>query len=195
MVRCSPSFAVAILAVACASCGGTSAGVGTGGSGATNGAGGTFSSNGAAGGVSAGGSSLVITCDNICNNVLAACTTPPLAPGAYSQCLNACQNLDIVQSSCAADFAGYLACLAGANSVQCSGDGQYVVVSPPSCDAQLNAYANCTGGPPLAACIEISSGSAPCDRHAPRTRALFCVGVPPADCDPAGGLLGPYCCP
>ena len=195
MARCISTLILAFVAVAGPACGGTSAGVGTAGSGATNGTGGTFSSMGATGGVSGGGSSLVITCDNICNNVLATCTTPPLAQGAYSQCLNACQNLDVAQSSCATDFAAYLACLAGANSVQCSGDGQYIVVSPPSCDEQRSAYASCTGGPPLAACIETSPGSPACASHAPRTRTLFCVGLPPADCDPAGGLLGPYCCP
>ena len=140
-------------------------------------------------------SSLVITCDNICNNVVATCVNPPLSPNAYGQCLNACQYLDVVQSSCVTEFAGYLSCLAGANSISCSADGQYVVISPPSCDAQRNAYTQCTGGPPLAACIETSQGGAPCDKHSTGTRTLFCAGAPPPDCQSIGGLLGPYCCP
>jgi hypothetical protein len=185
---------IAFFGVTCSSCGGTSSTVGTAGTGANPAGGALLSSTGATAGSPAGGSSLVMTCDNICNSVLATCTNPPVSTDAYAQCLNACQNLNLVQSTCAADFAAYLACLAGANSVQCGGDGQYIVVSPPTCETQRSAYADCTGGPPLAACIEVVDGTS-CAAHQPRMRVLFCVGVPPSDCDPVGGLLGPYCCP
>jgi hypothetical protein len=177
-------------------CGGSSGTVGAGAPSGANPAGGSFFSAGTAGGNAApSGSNLVLTCDNICNNVVATCVSPPLSPDAYMQCINACQYLNLVQSTCVADFAGYLGCLAGANSVSCSGNGQYVVVSPPTCEEQRNAYADCVGGPPLAACIEIAQTSTSCAAHAPRNRALICVGVPPPDCDSTGGLLGPYCCP
>jgi hypothetical protein len=194
-MRHSFSYALASLVWGGLSCGGTSGSVGSGAPGGTYPATGGVWSGGSLSGASPSASSLVATCDNICNNVLATCVSPPLSPDAYTQCTSACQNLNLVQSSCAADFAGYLACLAGANSVMCSGDGQYVVVSPPACDAQRNSYVDCTGGPPLAACIEIARTGTTCDAHGPRTRALICVGIPPPDCDLAGGLLGPYCCP
>ena len=183
------------LALSDLSCGGASTSTGTNGSGGTSPASGNFWSAGTTNSVASSPSSLVMTCDNICNNVLAGCVNPPLSQNAYARCLDACQYLDLVQSNCAADFAAYLACLAGADSVSCSADGQYIVVTASACDSQRAAYAECTGGPPLAACIDISQESSACISHAPRARALLCVGVPPSDCDAVGGLLGPYCCP
>jgi hypothetical protein len=153
------------------------------------GCGGTTSSTGV--GSPGTGSSLVSTCAGICNNVLVTCSAPQ---AVYMQCLDACQNLDLVQSSCASDFAAYLTCLAGADSVRCGAGGQYVVLSPPSCDLQKQSYAVCSGGPPLAACIEISPNATMCATSSTHRRALLCVGVP-VGCDSRGGLLGPYCCP
>jgi hypothetical protein len=167
--------------VSCSGSSGSSTTVGTSG---TNG---TFGNPGAFGATPATGSSLATTCTNICNNV-AACTG---ATDAYTQCVNACQSLNLVQSNCVADFAAYLACLAGANSVSCVGNS-YIVISPPACSAQQQAYASCTG-PKFAACIEISSSTTACGQGHNR-RTLFCLGAPDG-CDSTGGLLGPYCCP
>jgi hypothetical protein len=187
MMRRLSAVLAAFLIVGGVSCSGSS---GTSTTVGTNGAGGTFGNSTTFGGTpAAGGSSLAATCTNICNNVLATCS---VSTDAYTQCVNACQTLNLVQSTCVTDFAAYLACLAGANSVSCVG-GQYIIISPPSCQAQQQAYANCTG-PKFAACIEISNGTTACGQGH-NSRTLFCLGAPDG-CDSAGGgLLGPYCCP
>jgi hypothetical protein len=178
---------VSLLLVGEVSCSGTSGTSTTTGTSGTNGPGGTFGTPATFGGTPATGSSLATTCTSICNNVLATCS---VSTDAYMQCVNACQSLNLVQSNCITDFASYLACLAGANSVSCVG-GQYIVISPPACNLQQQAYATCTG-PKFAACIEVSSTTTCGQGHNRRT--LFCLGAPDG-CDSSGGLLGPYCCP
>jgi hypothetical protein len=172
---------VASLVVGVVACGGSS------GTSTTVGTTGTFGNQGTFGGTPASGSSLTNTCTNICNNVFSTCAVPQ---NVYTQCLNACQSLTFVESSCITDFAAYLACLAGANAVSCVGN-QYIL-SPPACASQQQAYASCTG-PKFAACIELSNDSTTCTQGNNR-RTFFCLDAPDG-CDSAGGLLGPYCCP
>ncbi len=136
--------------------------------------------------------SLVSTCDTICNNL------SPCASGSLnSQCLSVCSNLNLVPATCLNPFASYLACLAGAKSVSCEAGGQYVLVTPPECETDRQAFATCNAGPSVvAACLALSASTA-CTSLAPADRAEFCVGAPSGCLAPSPNPLGigTYCCP
>ena len=94
---------------------------------------------------------LASTCSSICDNVLAQCG---VEPAVHAECLGACRQLELANVGCVDDFAAYLACVGGATSISCGANGQYVVVSPASCQPEKSAYDFCSGGgPPLAACF------------------------------------------
>jgi len=136
--------------------------------------------------------SLVSTCDAICNNVVAQCG---VAASAYGACLSACQDLSLVQLGCVDALAAYLACLGGATSVQCEGDGRTVVLRSPSCAPQQQAFEGCTANLSVAGCVELSPAGTTCP--AGGAGALFCVGHP-AGCQAAATNafgIGSYCCP
>jgi hypothetical protein len=136
--------------------------------------------------------SLVSTCSSICDQ-LATCNVPQTV---HTQCLNDCQYLNLVQSSCIADLASYLTCLTGVTSIMCQAGGQAVVVTPPSCATQQQSYLSCYGGPPLAACVDVSTSTTACGVNGAPQHALICVGLPAQCSVPAStGLFGPYCCP
>jgi hypothetical protein len=146
------------------------------------------------GGIVLGGPSpvsLVSTCDNICNNVVAQCTA---SDSLYQTCTDACGDLSVIQQSCLDPFASYLTCLAGANSVQCGGGGQYVLITPPECEADREATLNCNAEPGIfAACIALP-GNTSCGGEG---GAVFCVGAPAGCTSPESNPLGigVYCCP
>jgi hypothetical protein len=137
---------------------------------------------------------LVSTCDTICDHALAQCGAPVTV---YGECVSACGELNLVQAGCVNQLASYLACLSGVTSIQCEAGGEYVLVSPPSCEAERTALGTCSGGPPIAACVEVPVGNTTCPAGTPAAGALFCVGQPtgcdPASTDPFG--IGTYCCP
>jgi|HubBroStandDraft_6_1064221.scaffolds.fasta_scaffold17475_4 hypothetical protein len=133
-------------------------------------------------------SSLVSTCSQICDQVLGQCDAPI---GVYDDCLNACQDLSVIETTCVSELASYLTCLSGATSIQCEAGGEYVLVSPPSCAPQRLSLDSCTGGPPLAACVQLPASNA-CAGAGP----VLCVGEP-SGCQAAGATplgIGPYCC-
>jgi hypothetical protein len=136
---------------------------------------------------------LVTTCDTICDHAVAQCGAPVTI---YGDCLSACGELNLVQAGCVDQLASYLACVSGATSIQCQGGGEYVLVSPPSCAAERAALSTCSGGPPVAACVQVPVGNTSCPAATPASGALFCVGQP-TGCDPAGSTafgIGAYCC-
>jgi hypothetical protein len=152
------------------------------------------------GGQTSGGSgpppSLASSCTTVCNNVLGQCAAPS---GALASCLQGCQGLNTVQGTCVDQFASYLACLGGATSVSCSANGVSVTILSPSCNAEQQTFAQCTGPSLVPTCVGLSSGNGTCGSAdaAAGSRALFCVGQP-FGCLPAGaGVfgIGPYCCP
>jgi hypothetical protein len=156
--------------------------------------------NGSSGGAQLGGPSpitLVSQCDTICNNVVAECAGESDAP--VGTCLDACGDLGdltIIQNTCLNPFATYIACVAG-NSIQCSENGQAVLISPPSCIAQREAALNCNAQPGIvSACIGLP-GNTSCGPNQAEGQPVFCVGAP-ANCqspepNPLG--IGIYCCP
>jgi hypothetical protein len=166
--------ATAVLFAACSSSSGT-----------------TITTNGNGSGAGSPGS-LVSTCDTICNN-LAPCGSASLD----ANCLSVCDNLNIVPASCVDSFASYLACLAGAKSVSCQAGGQYVLVTPPECQSDRQAFVSCNAGPSIvSACLGLS-GNTSCAATAPAEKPVFCVGAPsgctPPNPNPLG--IGVYCCP
>jgi len=144
-------------------------------------------------------STLASTCGQVCNNALSQCG---VAASAYTACTNACTALLLVPDTCLTQFAGYLACLSGATSIQCVSNGQTFVIAPGSCASQEADYDNCnTGVSAVAACIALPSSSNACSMNAGEGltsagMSEFCVGVP-ANCtstssNPLG--IGTYCC-
>jgi hypothetical protein len=174
-------------------------GVGCSGNGTTtsysSGSGANGSSNGL-GGPTPG--TLVSTCDQICSNVVARCVDSPA--NVYTDCISACGALNLVQGSCLDPFASYLACMAGATSVTCGGDGQYVLITPQECEADREATLNCNAAPGLiAACVGVPSnqcGASDTNGQTTGEAAVFCVGAPagcaPPEPNPLG--IGVYCC-
>jgi hypothetical protein len=138
--------------------------------------------------------SLVTTCDSICSNVVAQCAP---ATGLYGSCLSACNDLNLVNLGCIDPFASYLACVAGATSVSCSSDGNYVLITPAKCEADREAALNCNMQPGLiSACIAVPSSDA-CGAVATSNGPVFCVGAPEGCSSPQPNPLGIgiYCCP
>jgi hypothetical protein len=152
------------------------------------------SSGGGGGGSGASPLTLVATCDQICGQ-LATCGAT--AASLESECMNGCGDLALVQAGCLDPFAAYLTCLAGATSIQCGAGGQYVIVTPPSCEADRETFLGCNAGPsPVAACVELPGNTACQTPGLPAAPASFCVGEP-AGCtspqpNPLG--LGTFCC-
>lgn len=150
--------------------------------------------NGSSGGIVLGGPSpvsLISTCDSICNNVVAECTA---SDSLYQTCTDACGDLSVIQQSCLDPFASYLTCLSGATSVQCGAGGQYVLLTPPECEADREATLNCNAEPGIfAACISLP-GNTSCGGEG---GAVFCVGAPAGCTSPESNPLGigVYCCP
>jgi hypothetical protein len=151
--------------------------------------------------------SLVTTCDSICSNVVAQCVP---AAQLYGSCLSACNDLNLVNLGCLDPFASYLACVAGATSVSCSGDGNYVLITPAKCETDREAALNCNMQPGLvSACIAVPSSDA-CGAVAANSGSssgsptfespgspVFCVGAPEGCFSPQPNPLGIgiYCCP
>lgn len=138
---------------------------------------------------------LVTECDEICQQ-LASCGVT--AASLQAQCSSACGDLWLVQAGCLDAFASYMACLAGATSVQCGAGGQYVVVTPPSCDSYRESFLTCSAGPsPVAACIALPGNTACGTVAAPSSNPSFCVGVPEGCVSPEPNPLGlgTFCCP
>lgn len=140
------------------------------------------------------GLSLVSECDQICSQV-GSCGVPVSAVAA---CMNACGNLSLTPLGCLDPFAAYLACLGGANSVQCMPGGAYVFVTPAQCDTDRQALVGCNAGPsPVAACVQLPGNSA-CGAAAPTSmHDTFCVGEPSVCSSPQPNPLGigTFCCP
>ena len=139
---------------------------------------------------------LISKCDQICNNIVAQCTSV-----SDNTCLSACNDLGLVPQSCLNPFASYLICLAGVTSVTvtCGANGDAALITPPDCDQDREATLTCNASPGLvAACIALP-GNASC--AAPPVgggpNAEFCVGAPngcePPSPNPLG--IGIYCCP
>jgi hypothetical protein len=164
------------------------------------------SSGSAGGGLNTPGT-LVSTCDTICSNVVAECTG---ASDLLGTCLSACNDLNLVNLGCLDPFASYLACVAGATSVQCGGDGQYVLITPSQCNADREAALSCNAQPGLiAACISVPTsnecGSVVAtdgDSGIPTVvespgQPYFCVGAPEGCFSPQTNPIGIgiYCCP
>jgi hypothetical protein len=153
-------------------------------------------SSGGGGGGGPSGLDLVSKCDQICAQV----GTCGASPALVSQCQSACGDLALAPLGCLDPFAAYLACLGGANSVQCStGPGQaYVFVTPPQCEADRQNLVGCNAGPsPVAACVQLPGNSA-CGIGAPaQMHDTFCVGEPSVctslQPNPLG--IGTFCCP
>jgi hypothetical protein len=144
------------------------------------------SSGGSAG---ASPASLVSTCDQICANVVAQCAG---MPGLEAQCVSACGALNLVQTGCLDPFASYLACIAGATSVQCGANG--VLITPPQCESDRQAVLGCNAPPgPVQACVQLP-GSTACSGA---SGAVFCVGAPNGCQSPSPNPIGigTYCCP
>ena len=139
---------------------------------------------------------LVSTCDMICGNVVAQCAP---ATGLYGACISACGNLNLLPATCLDPFLSYLTCIAGATSVQCGADGQYVLITPQQCRSDREATLTCNASPGLiAACVALpgndSCGSA---GRAVSGNPVFCVGAPEGCVAPHANPLGigVYCCP
>ena len=141
--------------------------------------------NGNGGGASP--ATLVSTCDTICNN-LSPCASASLA----AQCLNVCNDLNVVPATCLDPFASYLACLAGAKSVSCQAGGQYVLITPPECQSDRQAFVSCNANPSIiAACTQLQTNTSCAGK------SVFCVGAPSGCAAPTPNPLGigTYCCP
>jgi hypothetical protein len=141
---------------------------------------------------------LVSTCDKICANVVATCTE---SVSLDATCMAACGDLNLVQLGCIDPFAAYLACIAGATSVQCGAGGQDVLITTPECESDRQAAITCNAPPgAVAVCIELPDNSA-CGVSAPGSvSAMFCVGAPsgcslPPSSSPNPVGIGTYCCP
>jgi hypothetical protein len=176
--------ALGLAGVSCSGTGGTTIRTTGNGNGSSSG-----------GGIVLGGPSpvsLVATCDNICNNVIAQCTD---SDSLYQTCTDACGDLSVIQQSCLDPFASYLTCLVGGNSIQCGAGGQYVLITPPECEADREATLNCNAEPGIvSACIALP-GNTSC--NAEQGGAVFCLGAP-AGCTSPGPNpigIGIYCCP
>lgn len=148
------------------------------------------SSSSGSGGATSG--SLVSTCDTICNNL-----SPCASASLDTQCLSVCNDLNVVPATCLDPLASYLACLAGAKSVSCQAGGQYVLVTPPECENDRQAWSSCNAGPSvIAACVQLATNVS-CSGPAPGDKAVFCIGAPsgcvPVNPNPLG--IGRYCCP
>jgi hypothetical protein len=152
-------------------------------------------SGGGGGSIGPTAASLVSTCDQICGNVVAQCTE---SASLDAQCMAACGDLSLVQLGCIDPFASYLACIAGATSVQCGADGQDVVLTTPECETDRQAVLACNAPPGLvAACVQLP-GTASCAVSASGgSAAMFCVGAPSGCSAPSPNPvgIGTYCCP
>jgi hypothetical protein len=151
-------------------------------------------SSGGGGGAGASPLTLVSECDQICSQ-LATCGAT--AASLEGQCMGACGDLALVQAGCLDPFAAYLTCLAGATSIQCGAGGQYVVITPQSCDGDRETFLNCSAGPsPVAACVELP-GNTSCQTAPVMSAATFCVGAPAGCTSPQPNPLGigTFCCP
>jgi hypothetical protein len=153
------------------------------------------SSNGGGSGMSNSSPAMLVSqCDQICNNVVAQCAAVAGAP-----CLSACNDLNLVPSSCLNPFLSYLVCITGATTVTCGANGNAVLVTPPDCESDREATLNCNASPGLvAACIALP-GNASCTA-APAgggPNPEFCVGAPTGCAPPSPNPLGIgiYCCP
>jgi hypothetical protein len=139
--------------------------------------------------------SLVSTCDQICSNVVAKCAG---SASLDAQCLAACNDVGLVQLGCIDPFASYLACMAGATSVQCGLNGQDVLITIPQCESDRQAVVMCNAPPgAVAACLQLPDNT-PCGPSAPKAMvAMFCVGAPTGCHSPAPNPIGigTYCCP
>jgi hypothetical protein len=142
---------------------------------------------------------LIAKCNQICNNILAAC--PSVLGAPYSACTSACNDLAVLPNSCLNPFTSYLVCLAGATSVSvtCGANGNAALVTPPDCEGDREATLNCNAAPgPVSACLALpgntSCGAQPIGGG---PNAEFCVGAPtncaPPMANPLG--IGLYCCP
>ena len=142
---------------------------------------------------------LISKCDQICNNVLATCTSAAGAP--YNACLSACGDLAVVPASCLNPFAAYLICIAGATSVTvtCGANRDYVLVTPPDCEADRQATLSCNASPGLvAACVALPGNTSCATPPAGSgSNPEFCVGAPTGCAPPTPNPLGigVYCCP
>jgi len=139
--------------------------------------------------------SLVSTCDTICNNVVAQCVQ---ATGLYTTCLSACNDLNLLPSSCLDPFLSYLTCEAGATSTHCGSDGQYVLITPAQCQTARQETLDCNASPGLvSACVALPGNSSCGSPDLAGTNPVFCVGAPnecsPPSPNPLG--IGVYCCP
>jgi hypothetical protein len=138
---------------------------------------------------------LVSTCDTICNNVIAQCVP---ATGLYGTCMSACNDLYLLPSSCLDPFLSYLTCIAGATSVTCGGNGQYVLITPAQCQTAREDTLTCNASPGLvAACVALPGNDSCGSPDLAGTNPLFCVGVPNGCTSPTTNPLGigVYCCP
>jgi hypothetical protein len=142
---------------------------------------------------------LITKCNQICNNILAAC--PSVTGLPYNACTNACNDLAVLPQSCLNPFASYLICEAGATSVSvtCGANGDAALITPPDCESDREATLSCNAEPGLvSACIALP-GNAACGAPPPGggPTTEFCVGAPgncaPPSPNPLG--IGVYCCP
>jgi hypothetical protein len=142
---------------------------------------------------------LIGKCDQICSNIVAQCASAAGLP--YQTCMNACNDLAVLPQSCLNPFASYLICVAGATSVTvtCGTNGDYALITPPSCEDDRQATLNCNASPGLvSACIALP-GNASCalPPSGGGANPQFCVGAPsecaPPSPNPLG--IGIYCCP
>lgn len=144
-------------------------------------------------------STLATTCGEVCNNVFAQCD---IGLSAYTTCTNACTALVLAPETCITQFAGYLACLSGATSIECVSGGQTFEIAPGSCVSQEQDYEDCNAGPsPIGACIALPSSNTTCSTNAGEGLSSsgmpeFCVGAPDGCASPTNNPLGigTYCC-
>jgi hypothetical protein len=144
-------------------------------------------------------SSLISKCDQICGNIVASCASAAGLP--YSTCLGACNDLQLVPSSCLNPLASYLICLAGATSISvtCGAGGDYALVTPPDCEDDRQATLTCNASPGLVAACVALPGNLSCTAvpvgGGPNPE--FCVGAPSGCAPPSPNPLGigVYCCP
>jgi hypothetical protein len=138
---------------------------------------------------------LVSTCDQICNNVVAQCVP---AAGLYNTCTSACGDLALLPSSCLDPFLSYVTCVAGATSVRCGADGTYVLITPSQCEEARQETLDCNASPGLvAACVALPGNGSCASPDLAGTTPEFCVGAPNGCMSPVANPLGigVYCCP
>jgi hypothetical protein len=155
----------------------------------------THCSGGGSGSLGPTPATLVSTCDQICSNVVAQCSE---SVTLNAQCVNACGDLGLVQVGCIDPFASYLACIAGATSVQCGAGGQDVVITTPQCESDRQAVLTCNAPPGVVtACVQLPGNTACGPVAAGAASPEFCVGAPSGCQSPSPNPIGigTYCCP